>query len=78
MQFSLDSSTAPMICVSNQQNVESNMNADLGIFAAQMARTILMALVPVILTAFVSMPLALERHPGEVTSAGPSVEKHMT
>ena len=54
------------------------MSADLGIFAAQMARTILMALVPVILTAFVSMPLALERHPGEVTSAGPSVEKHMT
>ena len=54
------------------------MNKDLAIFAAQMARTIVMALVPVILTAFVSMPLALERHPGEVASAGPLVEKHMT
>lgn len=78
MQFSLDSSTAPMICVSNQQNVESNMNQDLAIFVAQMTRTIVMALVPVIFTAFVSMPLALERHPGEVASAGPVVEKHLT
>lgn len=54
------------------------MDKDLGIFAAQMARTVLMALVPVILTAFVSMPLALERHPGEGASIKPVIVEHLS
>ena len=47
------------------------MNADLKTFALAWARIALMALVPVVLTTFVSMPQALGHHPGEpcVTTA---------
>ena len=41
------------------------MHPDLHRFLSRLARTIVLALVPVMLTAFVSMPLSLNRHPGE-------------
>jgi len=41
------------------------MNADLKNFALAWARIALMALVPVMFTAFVALPQALGRHPGE-------------
>lgn len=44
---------------------ENSMNADLKDFAFQWFRVALMALVPVLFTAFVCMPLSLGGHPGE-------------
>lgn len=41
------------------------MNTDLKNFALAWARIALMALVPVMFTAFVALPQALGRHPGE-------------
>jgi hypothetical protein len=43
------------------------MHIELRAFLARLTGTILMALAPVVFTAFVTMPLALNRHPGEVT-----------
>ena len=54
------------------------MDADLKDFAAQWLRVALMALVPVVITAFVSMPLSLERHPGEGIAASNLTSQHMT
>jgi hypothetical protein len=41
------------------------MQADLHEFLARLAGTIAMTLVPVVLIAFVSIPLSLHRHPGD-------------
>jgi hypothetical protein len=56
------------------------MNTELLHFAAQMGRAILMALVPVALTAFLSIPLSLGGHPGEATTTARTVvtATHMT
>jgi hypothetical protein len=54
------------------------MNPDLKDFAVQWLRVALMALVPVVITAFVSMPLSLERHPGEGVAASKLTPQHMT
>jgi hypothetical protein len=56
------------------------MNTDLLQFAAQMGRAILMALAPVALTAFVSIPLSLGGHPGEASLTARTVvtATHMT
>lgn len=51
------------------------MQADLRTFLSQLAGTIAMALVPVVLIAFMSMPMALQRHPGEAAAAPAA---HMT
>lgn len=54
------------------------MQIDLQDFLTRLAGVIAMTLVPVIFIAFVSMPLSLNRHPGEraVESNGPV--SHMT
>ena len=56
------------------------MNADLKNFALAWARIALMALVPVVLTTFVSMPQALGHHLGEpcVTTACAELPQHMS
>ena len=41
------------------------MHPDLREFAAQFLGTVMAALVPVVVTAFLGMPYALNRHPGE-------------
>ena len=54
------------------------MQTDLHHFLTRLAGVIAMTLVPVIFIAFVSMPLSLNRHPGDpaVESNGPV--PHMT
>lgn len=53
------------------------MQADLRQFIARLIGTIALALVPVVFTAFVTMPLSLSRHPGEATQLD-SPARHMT
>lgn len=54
------------------------MQVDLREFLTRFAATVVMTLVPVVFITFVSMPLSLSRHPGEVPS-GPSMSfAHMT
>lgn len=56
---------------------EESMNTDLRTFLSRFIGTVVLALLPVIFTAFVSMPLSLNRHPGEPTPIG-TPAKHMT
>jgi hypothetical protein len=57
---------------------ESGMNSDLKAFVVQWLGVVAMALIPVILTAFVGMPLTLGGHPGESFVRAEPVEGHMT
>lgn len=54
------------------------MNPDLRDFLARWAGTVAMTLVPVVLIAFLSMPLNLGRHPGEPPPDGDTPAAHMT
>lgn len=54
------------------------MHTDLRQFLSRLVGTIVLALVPVVFTAFVSMPLSLNRHPGEVAQAQDAPARHMT
>jgi ABC-type phosphate/phosphonate transport system permease subunit len=53
------------------------MHADLHQFLSRLIGTIVLALVPVVFTAFVSMPLSLSRHPGELAQVD-AHPRHMT
>ncbi|HSB24392.1 MAG TPA: hypothetical protein VLE94_14935 [Burkholderiaceae bacterium] len=53
------------------------MHTELHRFLARFIGTVALALVPVIFTAFVSMPMSLARHPGEAAAAG-LPPQHMT
>lgn len=53
------------------------MHADLHQFLSRLIGTILLALAPVVFTAFVSMPLSLNRHPGEPSQVD-APPRHMT
>lgn len=53
------------------------MHAELQQFLSRFVGTIVLALAPVVFTAFVSMPLSLNRHPGEVAQVD-APPKHMT
>lgn len=54
------------------------MQDDLHDFLARFLGAVVMALVPVVIIAFLSMPLSLSRHPGEaaIDAGGPAA--HMT
>jgi hypothetical protein len=54
------------------------MNADLRDFLARLACTVAMTLVPVVLIAFLSMPLSLGHHPGEPLRVAGAPAAHMT
>ncbi|MDE2604901.1 MAG: hypothetical protein KGL68_03165 [Burkholderiales bacterium] len=54
------------------------MHHELKIFAGQWLRAVLIALVPVVLTAFVTIPWNLGKHPGEPAMRVASAERHMT
>jgi hypothetical protein len=53
------------------------MHADLHQFLSRLVGTILLALAPVVFTAFISMPLSLNRHPGELAQVNVPA-RHMT
>ena len=53
------------------------MNNYLADFILQWARVVVMALVPVVLTAFISIPMSLGGHPGEAATRV-VVPSHMT
>jgi len=53
------------------------MNIELRNFIEQMLRTVLMTLMPVVATAFLTMPMSLGAHPGD--RPAPVIgERHMT
>ncbi len=54
------------------------MHTDLHDFLARFAGTVAMSLVPVVLVAFLSMPLSLSRHPGEPLQQANAPAAHMT
>ncbi|MBN8489426.1 MAG: hypothetical protein J0M20_17080 [Burkholderiales bacterium] len=51
------------------------MHPELRLFFTRWLGTVALTLVPVVFTAFVSLPLALNRHPGEPLTAA---AQHMT
>ena len=53
------------------------MNSDLRHFLAPMIGLAAMTLLPVVLTAFLTIPFNLGRYPGEPAPQGP-VQRHMT
>jgi hypothetical protein len=48
---------------------DTSMHAELQHFLARFIGTVVLAMIPVVFTAFVSMPLSLNRHPSEVAQA---------
>lgn len=54
------------------------MQADLHDFVARFVGTVVMTLVPVVVIAFLSMPLSLGRHPGEESIDANAPAAHMT
>lgn len=54
------------------------MHADLRDFLARLTGTVVMTLVPVVLIAFLSMPMSLGRHPGEPLASAEVTARHMT
>ena len=54
------------------------MQKDAKNFVAQWLRTVLMAFLPVALTAFVTIPWNLQRMPGEPLARVAAGERHMT
>ena len=54
------------------------MNNDLHHFLARLIGVVGFTLMPVILTAFVAMPMSLNRHPGEPAASPVAMSQHMT
>lgn len=54
------------------------MHPELRFFCSQWLGVVTSALLPVIFTAFVSMPMSLGRHPGEPPQQGEQQSLHMT
>ncbi|WP_428420017.1 hypothetical protein [Methylibium sp.] len=54
------------------------MHTELRRFLSKLLGAIAITLVPVVVTAFISMPLNLNRHPGEPVSPGLEAPRHMT
>jgi hypothetical protein len=54
------------------------MHSHLDNFLRQFTGVVLISLVPVVLTAFLTMPFNLGRHPGETPSPTTDVIRHMT
>jgi hypothetical protein len=54
------------------------MHTELRRFLTQLIGVVVMSLMPVVLTAFLTMPLSLGRHPGEPVLPGTIELRHMT
>lgn len=54
------------------------MDTSLRLFIRQFMGVVLATLIPVVLTAFLSMPYILRGHPGEIPAAEVAVARHLT
>jgi hypothetical protein len=63
-------------CIDQLQGLQ--MNTDLKQFVVSYLRVVLMALMPLAVTAFLTMPYILGGHPGEPLSRADRTEPHMT
>jgi len=54
------------------------MNGDLREFAFQWCRVTLSTLLPIMLTAFITIPVSLGAHPGDPLSIRAGISRHMT
>ena len=54
------------------------MESNLQQFVRQFAAVVAAALAPVVLVAFLSMPMILGRHPGETPGSDPLCGRHLT
>ncbi|NDP64027.1 hypothetical protein [Polaromonas sp.] len=54
------------------------MHPTLSLFIRQYLWVVCAALVPVIITAFMSIPMSLGNHPGEPRTVGAMVDRHMS
>jgi hypothetical protein len=54
------------------------MHYELRHFLARLLGAVAMALLPVVLTAFLTTPLSLGRHPGDAVPQGATALRHMT
>ncbi len=61
-----------------QPDQEMTMHTELRNFAGEVLRAVAIALVPVVVTAFVSMPMNLGAHPGEAPALQASPPRHLT
>lgn len=52
------------------------MDASLNLFLRQFLRVVIVALIPVVLVSFCSIPYTLQGHPGEPRSS--AISRHMT
>ena len=57
---------------------DTSMQHDLREFLSRFVGTVVITLLPVVLIAFLSMPLSLGRHPGEVPLESSAPSAHMT
>jgi hypothetical protein len=57
---------------------EPHMHLDLRNFLVRLAGVVVISVVPVIVTAFLTMPLSLGRHPGEAPALDEGQPRHMT
>ena len=69
-------SRAEAQCIANLTRY-ATMHTDLHQFLSRLVGTIVLALAPVFFTAFASMPLSLNRHPGELVQVD-APARHMT
>jgi hypothetical protein len=53
-------------------------NPELHRFVTRLIGVVAITLVPVVFTTFMSMPLSLNRHPGEAAPTGTALPRHMT
>ena len=54
------------------------MHTELHDFLARLIGAVALALVPVILTAFLTLPMSLNRHPGEAPAVPAAQPMHLT
>ena len=60
------------------ETMEYAMNTDLKNFVVAYLRVVVMALVPMVLTAFLSIPYSLGGNPGDPYARAQSSDQHMT
>jgi len=54
------------------------MHKDLKEFVQGYSRVVIMALIPIVMTAFLSVPYMLGGHPGDVRTVASAADFHMT
>ncbi|MEI8156401.1 MAG: hypothetical protein WCH60_06010 [Burkholderiales bacterium] len=55
-----------------------SMHKDLKEFVQGYSRVVIMALIPIVMTAFLSVPYMLGGHPGDVRTVASAADFHMT